>query len=274
MKSRKNIVIIMIIMISMITLNAIIIEKKLHNELIKYANSLYGSAICINYIINDNNVEADMKDKDTGITYSITCNNDSKIESNFDINYIAYIESKITDELNLISKKYDCKYIWSTGETLISIEVKRNNKCKTVAEKVAREIRNNDIKKYFKNKNIKMTFNDKTVGIYGIYTKKYEDSNSKYNDLIMTAYDILKNNYNIDIKDPSELKYVKSEKVYRTEIPGIDPSKIDIRIDDISSNNKKVDIIYFDIGGEHWLIADCLVSDDKGNTHLFVNNLK
>lgn len=272
MKNRKNIIIILIIFI--IALNVVIIEKELHNELIQYANNTYGAATCLYYTIKDNNVEAEMKDRDTGITYNIAYNSNNEVASNFDVNYITYIESKVTDDLNLISKENDCMYNWSTGETLLNVTMKRDGNYRTIAEKMADEIRNNDIKKYFKNKTIKITFDDKTVGIYGIYTKKYEDSNSKYNDLIMTAYDILKNNYNIDIKDPSELKYVKSEKIYRTEIPGIDPSKIDIRIDDTSSNNKEVDVIYFDIGGEHWLIADCLVSDDKGNTHLFVNNLK
>lgn len=270
---KKNIIIILVItaILAIITVNAIILEKELHNELIQYANKKYGASTCLSYVINDNNVEISLKDKDTGILYSIKCDNNN-IDSTFDLNYITYIESKVNNKLNIISKKYNCTYIWSTGETLINIAMEKNNRCKTIAEKIAKVIRSEDIKQYFSGRKIKLKVDDKTVGIYDIYSKKYESSNNEYKELLMTAYDILKSSFNKDIDSSSKLKYIKSKKMYKTNIPGIDPSKIEIRIDDTSSNNKKVDVVYFDIGNEHWIVADCLIADGD-EVHLFVTKL-
>lgn len=258
-------------------------------KLLKYANKNYGKAECIEYIKNGNQETATFKDKEYGFIYTVTIDlkdfildgsnffKFKDIISDFTIKYINYIEKQIMKDKNLLENKYDCKIEWnyyysevSYGDVLLNVNTKNNNtNYQTVLEELGRIIQNADNRKFFKRGTIYILYNDNFAGKYSFEKQKFVNISDSEIDRFREALYIRMSNYlDIEIKEESELIYIKNTKMDIKDIPGLDINEIAYRTTDTTETLKNTEVYYFEHKGNTWIIADC-ITRPYGNLYIY-----
>jgi len=254
-------------------------------ELIKYATSNYGKCECIDFIKNgdnaiDDNSIATFKDKEYGFIYYVESNISGSIfggtmegkKSNFDEVYISYIKDRLSTKLSKIEEKYKSTLEWHYNNYLIvTINLEDEFFAEEVSTKLGRLIEKIDTRKYFKDAEISVVYNEEDIGKYEFETKEYfTKEESHINWAKEQIYSTMKYYKNVNIKSEDELKYIKMEVMNVNDVPNISNENMAYRITDTEETYENIEVYYFKYKNQIWILADCLV----GNGILYVTRVE
>ena len=258
------------------------------DELIKYAKKKYGQAECINFTSTEENSEATFKDKEFGFTYQVTSYK-QKFEidgatfgeyenknSDFNIKYIEEIKNRTQTSLDEIAKKYNITIKWNTSYleyinasmTLLHVYFNNTSNYEETLLKIAEVVDKTDTRDYLSEALIDAEYNGEFVGEYSFEDNKFRNKEEYVaENMLESAYRVMKYNYNLKIKNKSELKYIKSVTMDQKEIPGLEDERYVSRITDTKESLKNVTVVYYKYKGETWIVADILANN--GYLHVY-----
>lgn len=199
-------------------------------------------------------------------------------KSTFTAEYLSCFEDKYSDKIEKIENKYECNIEINKNfnpkiESNIIMYVYNNkDKYDNVIKELCKYIKDFDTRKYIENGVIYIKKNDKFVGQYLLKDKKYQ-SKSEYEQewVLNNAAQIMQYDLNLDIKNPSELKFLYSETMDVKDIYGIEDKTLVYRIGtDTDETLKNTTVWHYEYRKDEWIIADCTV---EPYGHLYVTKL-
>lgn len=260
------------------------------DDLLSYASEKYGKCSVIDEETSDKECTIVLEDEEYGFEYLLSSSMDKimidgadfgstpTVKSDFTENYLQYFTENFDQQIRAVENNYDCVieinkyYDAELDEDILLYLSADTGNYKDALNLLCAYIKDYDTRRFLKNGVLYIKQNDECIGKYFLKDEIYKDiAECDIEWALSRAFEIMKNNQDVDIDKADELTFLYSEVLDVNDIYGIQNETLAYRMDDTPESLKSTTVWHYSYQDEEWIIADCIVQP-YGN--LYVHKLQ